>query len=458
MTKLLNSVLEKIKVALKNNSSVLKNLLWILSEKALRIGLGFFVIGLTARYLGPEKFGTLSYCLAITVMFSAFSILGLNGVTVKELVANPQKKTEIIATCFFLRILGGVLVLFFSICAVLYFRSGDSISLLLVLLFSLSWLFKSSESIKYYFESQLLSKYVAISESTGFVFGSLFKICMVWVGAGLIIFAIANIVEALVIAITLIFFSRKLGTTVSFMEFSFERAKSLLSSSWPLILSGLSIAMYMKIDQIMIGNMLGDKDVGTYTSATILSEVWYFIPVALATSIFPSLLEAQRKDDDYYFKFLERWSHIMVAGSILLAVTVSIAANPLIHIVFGKEYEGAAGVLVIHIWAIVFVSLGLINDKWIISEEKTYISLVLTFAGLAFNVASNYILIPKLGIEGAAIGTLIAQALPLLIILPLFKGRAFALWKINISSLFLKNYFLLFHKKILLVNKISAPK
>lgn len=447
MTKLLRFVLEKIKKSSKDNRSILKNLLWILSEKALRIGLGFFVIGLTARYLGPEKFGTLNYCLAITVMFSTFSILGLNGVTVKELVTNPQKKTEIVSTCFFLRVLGGILVLFFSICAVFYFRPYDSVSFFLVLLFSLSWLFKSSEAIKYYFESQLQSKYAAISESTGFIFGSLFKVCMVWAGSGLIFFAAANIVEVLVIAIALIFFYRKINAPINFTEFSFERAKSLISSSWPLILSGLSIAMYMKIDQIMIGNMLGDKEVGTYTSASILSEVWYFIPVALATSIFPSLLEAQKKDEVSYFKFLEYWSHIMVAGSILLAVIVSIAADLLIHIVFGKEYKDAAAVLVIHIWTIVFISLGLINDKWIISEGKTYISLILTFAGLTFNVISNYFLIPKLGIEGAAIGTLMAQALPLLIILPLLKGRTFMLWKCNINALFLKNCFLFFLKK-----------
>ena len=66
-----------------------------------------------------------------------------------------------------------------------------------------------------------------------------------------------------------------------------RKAKRLLSESWPLILSGVALMLYMRIDQIMIGNMINDSAVGVYSVAVKMAEVWYFVPAAVVSSLFP---------------------------------------------------------------------------------------------------------------------------------------------------------------------------
>ena len=46
----------------------------------------------------------------------------------------------------------------------------------------------------------------------------------------------------------------------------------------------------MKIDQVMIKEMLGAEAVGQYAAAVRLSEVWYFIPIIIASSLFPAIV------------------------------------------------------------------------------------------------------------------------------------------------------------------------
>ena len=93
-------------------------------------------------------------------------------------------------------------------------------------------------------------------------------------------------------------FYRRSGQNLFTWQVSCTRARRLLANSWPLLMSALAIMAYMKMGQIMLGNMVGAKELGIYSAAVRLTELWYFIPVAIASSVFPALVRSLENDSD----------------------------------------------------------------------------------------------------------------------------------------------------------------
>ena len=89
---------------------------------------------------------------------------------------------------------------------------------------------------------------------------------------------------------------------------------------------------------------------------------------------------------------------IMFYISLPLALTVFMQARYVVEIIFGLEYSAAAEVLAIHMWALIFVSLGVARGKWIVSENLQLYSAGFLLVGLAINIALNLVLIPRFGI------------------------------------------------------------
>jgi len=186
-------------------------------------------------------------------------------------------------------------------------------------------------------------------------------------------------------------------------------AKKLLAYSWPLIISGIMVALYMKIDAIMLQNMKGVKEAGAYQTVATLSEAWNFVPSVIVTSLFPAILNAKRDDPDRYNKRIQNLYDLMVYLSVPVAVVITFAA-PLIYTLYKPEYAYAAPVLSVHIWSGVFVFLGAANSQYLIAENLNTLTFLRTGFGAIVNIGLNLILIPKMGMMGAAIATLAAYA------------------------------------------------
>jgi O-antigen/teichoic acid export membrane protein len=165
----------------------------------------------------------------------------------------------------------------------------------------------------------------------------------------------------------------------------------------------------MKIDQVMIKEMLNSEAVGQYAVAAKLSEIWYFIPMAIASSLFPAIINAKKKSEDLYHARMQKLYDIMAWMAIAIAIPMTFLSDWVVELLYGTQYNLAGSVLMIHIWAGVFVFLGVASSKWFITENLQKYSFYRTLAGALINILLNYILIPIYGIYGAAIATLIAQ-------------------------------------------------
>jgi O-antigen/teichoic acid export membrane protein len=384
-----------------------KNTSWLFTEKILRLLISFIVTVLVVRYLGPEQFGLLSYAISFYGLFSAISILGLESISIRELVKNPGKRDNILGSVFLLRLVGGIVTLI--LISLTLFISGESTDIsILILIVSTSAIFQSFSVIDYYFRAEVKAKYSVYVMTASVLFTSSLKILLIILEAPLIYFAIVFAIEFFAAAAGFLLIYKYNKLKIFNWKFRKELAINLLKDSWPLILSGLVIAIYSKIDQVMIKNMLDSKQLGYYAAAVRLSEAWYFIPIALTNSLFPAIVNAKNVSNKFYFNLMQKLYDILAWMAIAIAVPVSIFSKDIINIIFGAEFQSAAPVLTIYIWAGVAVFLGVASSQYLITENFTKLSFFRTLIGMVFNVILNLVLIPKYGIIGAAYATLIS--------------------------------------------------
>lgn len=389
--------------------SIINNSWWLFADKIVRMGVGLFVGVWIARYLGPQDFGLWNYAIAFSSLFAVLSGLGLDAIVVRELVKNPNKKNSLLGTAFVLKFIAALITLLLALLLASLARDESQV-IWLVGLSSFGFVFQSINVIDFYFQSRVTSKYTVFATNLAFLIITVIKVILVLNSAQLIFFAWAALGEAVLSAFFLLVAYKANFNSFSEWIFDLGLAKKLLNDGWPLIFSGLAVMIYMKIDQIMIGQMLGDRAVGVYTSATRLSEVWYFIPMSIVASAFPSLIESKKYNNKLYLDKFKKLYHFMVIVSLLISIPMTFLSDFLILGLYGSSYSDAGGVLSIHIWTSVFVFLGVASGKWFVIENKQMLSFQRAAAGAFTNVFLNILFIPKFGIIGAAYATLISQA------------------------------------------------
>jgi O-antigen/teichoic acid export membrane protein len=410
--------------ALKSHQGFMKyfkNTSWLFGEKILRMVVGLFVSIWVARYLGPEQFGLFSYAQSFVGLFTAIATLGLDGIVIRELVKDESRRDELIGTAFWLKLLGALGVLIVLAIAV-NFTSNDSYTNSLVFIIASATIFQSFNVVDMYFQSKVLSKYIVYVNVISLFLSSILKIVFILNEAPLIAFAWVILFDSFILASGFIYFYLKnrrhseqsdrhsvLDTESSFAwEFNKSTALSLLKDSWPLILSGIVISIYMRIDQVMIKEMMGIEAVGQYAAAVRISEAWYFIPIAIGASLFPAIVKYKDVSEDLFHKKFQYFLDLMFYIGLFMAIPIIIYSNLIVQVLYGSSYADAASVLELHAIGGVFVVIAIAQGKfWVTFNLQKELMWVTCSCAIA-NVGLNFMLIPFYGIDGAALATILS--------------------------------------------------
>ena len=380
------------------------NTSWLMVERILRMGVSLFVGIYVARYLGPERYGFLSYANSFVGIFLAFATLGLDEIVVRELVKSPEQREIILGSSFFLKLVG-TLLMWMAILAAVPFTENDLKANILITIIAFGAVFQAFNVIDFNFQAKVKSKYVVHAQFVQLIVSSIVKIILVVNESPLIWFASVYCLDAIVLAGGLVFVYFYNGENIFCWKWSFETSKYLLHDSWPLILAGVVVSIYMKIDQVMIKEMLGAKEVGLYAAAVKLSEAWYFLPMAITSSLFPAIINAKIYQKEDYFQRLQKLYDLMVWIAVAIALPTAILSPWIVELLYGNEYLESSSVLIIHIWSGIFVFLGVASSKYLLAENYIKKTFYRTFVGALLNIIMNYYLIGIMGIEGAALST-----------------------------------------------------
>jgi len=262
--------------------------------------------------------------------------------------------------------------------------------------------------IEAWFQSQVELKYTIWSRNIVFILITFIRILLLENQAPLMAFAWLIVIEDAVNVIGFVLIYRLTGQNILSWRGNWKRAKKLMKISWPLILSSLAITIYLRIDQVMLGQLADSEQVGLYSAAVRLSEVWPFASTAIVRSLAPSIIAAKNDSEELYYKKLQRLATSQALLVYCIAIPMTFLATPFTVLVFGKEYAAAGGVLSIHIWSSMFLFLGYVKEIWITTEELTGFAFIFSVVGAVTNVILNFWLIPQYQATGAAIATVVS--------------------------------------------------
>jgi PST family polysaccharide transporter len=394
-----------------NLRKVLSNMSWLLAERVLRVSVGFFIVAWMARYLGTANFGLLNYASAFLVIFNTIASLGLNQIVVRDFVNEPDKRYEIAGTAFILRLIGAVCGFILGTVTIFYLRPDDVTSRNTVVIIAAAMLSLEFQCIDDWFHSQVKSKYIIWATNTAFAIMVVVKIALIQNGASVIAFAWAVLIEAAIGSILSVVVYQATRQKMQKWRFDWSRAQNLLRIGWPLIFSELAIMVYVKIDQVMLGQMAGDDAVGVYSAAVRIAESWLFLLATIVTSVKPSIIEAKKFGEEIYYQKIKQTCSLLAGIVYTVAIPMTFLATPLVTLVFGKEYVSSGIILAVYFWSSLFTAGALVKDIWIAVEEHTTYALVTSVTGAMANILLNLYLIPRYGALGSAIATVISYVL-----------------------------------------------
>ena len=419
------------------NSKVTRNASWIIAGRVYHMVLAFVVGLLTARYLGPNNYGLINYAATYTSFFASFCTLGINSVIVKNFVDHPDEEGETVGSAIILRTISSVLSVVMMMCITFIADNGEKTTNIVVFLCGIGVIFQVMDTLDYWFQSRLESKYSAFATVISDTVVSIYKVWLLVTGKSVEWFAVSTSIDYLVVAIILlIVYKKRNGPRFSC---SMRKAKELFKSSYHFILAGLMVSIYGSTDKFMLKQLLNEAEVGYYSTAVSLCNTWVFLLTAIIDSLYPVILQSFNNKELFERKNKQLYS-IVFYISVSVSILFSVLATPVVRILYGKAYIAAAAPLRIITWYTAFSYLGVARNAWIVSYNKQNYLKYLYIGAAITNVVLNVIMIPLWGASGAAFASLLTQISTILVFPALIKDLRPNV-KLMVDAILLKKVF-----------------
>lgn len=388
----------------ESKKRVINNMGWLLGGKIVNMILSFFVSLATARYLGPDNFGSINYVAAYVSFFSSITSLGLSVIVIKEVSMGNEDDNEVIWTGILMRFLTAVLSTVSVIALVSVTDAKDPLIVRIAVLESIGILASAFDTFMYWFQGKLLGKYTSIAGVLAYLGMSLYRIYLLANGADILWFAFATSVDTLILSsVLMIFYIKQNGFH---LKVSLALGKRLMRQSYHYMISGLIAILYSKVDQIMLKHMLDSYSVGLYSVALTVAGLWGMIPSAFIQSVSPILYKDAEENRQMFYKRLKQSYAGIWLLNVCWSVFISVFSYWVLYLLYGDKYLGAQGALTIVVWYTGISSIGSLTQVYLATEDKNKYVNYFALAGLVTDVILNFLLIPKFGIMGAATATL----------------------------------------------------
>lgn len=415
--------------------AVLANSGWLMLDRLLRIVLSLLVGAWVARHLGPARYGELAYVIALVALWQAISTLGLDAIIVRDVAQDRQAAPSVLGTAMGLRLVGGFACWIGAVALTAALRPGDTSAILIAALLGANLVFQSSEVVDLWFQSQTRSRLAIAAKVPAYTTASLVKVALILADAPLWAFAAALLCDTVFAAAAMAWVYR-LSPAGTPWRWDRTRALRMLRESWPFMIAGLSVVVYMRIDQLVLRALADERELGLYSAILPLSQAWHMVPMTICASVLPRLSVLKASNAALYAIRMRQLFSLMAWAGIAAAAITAVCAPWVVAMLLGSAYAEAALVLRWHGITNVFVFLGVAQSVAIVSDRTPYMALYRTLFGAAVSLTMNLVLVPRWGATGAAWAAVAsyfaAAVLSNLFLAPLYlKMQLRALWPFN---------------------------
>ena len=392
---------------MQKRNSTTKNAMWIISCKIVQSVLGMVVSILSARYLGPSNYGLISYAASIVAFVLPIVQLGFRSTLVSEIVDNPDKEGEIVGTSLFFNALSSIACMIGVFAFVYVANPNERTTVIVCALYSISLFAQALEMISYWYQAKMIAQYTSLTGLAAYAIMTAYRIYLLVTEKSVYWFAVSHTLDCLIIAIVLIVFYLKLCNQR--LKVSLKRFCQMFAKSKFFIVSSLMVTIFAQTDKIMLKSMMSEEAVGIYSAAVTCAGLTSFVFSAIIDSFRPTVFENKKVSKQAYEKSLASCYSVVIYLSLVQSLACTLFSKFIIQLLYGIDYSASAAVLGLVVWYTTFSYLGPIRNIWILAENKQKYLWIINLFGAATNVVLNAILIPSMGVMGAALASLITQ-------------------------------------------------
>jgi len=386
--------------------------------------LGFFFIVFTARYLGVEGFGILSFAIAFTSIFQVFADLGFSTLLTRELSRDKSLTNKYVNNITTIKIIASTFT-FLLIILIINIMGYSQQIINIVYLIALFTIFTTFTQIFYsVFQAYGIMEYQSIGTILNaclLLFGALY---LIYSGYNIIGFGFLYLITSLIILVyTLIIYLWKLNLPKIEVDLSFWKFK--LKEALPFAITGISTSMYYWMDTILLSLIVGEAAVGWYNAAYRLIIVLLAIPITLNTVIFPLMSRYHISSRELLKISFEKLLKLMMFIGIPLGIGTTLIADKIILLVYGVQFINAIIVLQILIWSLVLTFIRSPFERLLESTNRQMVVTKIFIIGVIFNIIANLIVIPRYSYVGAGIITVLTDIIILSLLLIITRNNNF---------------------------------
>lgn len=424
---------------------VFGNVFFSLADKAIFFVFSMFISIALARYLGASDYGRYTFFGVIYTFVNSFACFGMQQIVTKEFAAYENKQKSVLCAAAIVAFAAGMIT---ELGVLILQLITGFLSWLEVATLGVICLFNVCQVFYYYLTATYQLKYVV----------KIKNIVLVWIVA---IYIVLIMNKASVEWFILVYALKECGILgASFLAFLCSKEKEkiryqdavvreilfiirkLIRLCLPLLLGGLSVTIYMKVDQVMIKSMLGEEQLGIYSVGIKLVDAFLFIPSAVTAGLLPYFTRQYMEEPSFFWLKYEWFASALNVIAYIYVIIMAVFGKWMIDFLYGEEYAEAYKILLVTIWSVIPVCMGCMRGIYLSIMEYSGLSFFFSITAAGMNMAMNYLMIPVFGALGAAIASVISywiQGFMFTFISPKLSQMAKVQWKSLYGFRFLIN-------------------
>ncbi len=385
---------------------VFKGFGYLFSERMVKFILGFFVHALVARHLGPTHFGKLSYIIKTVNIFYTFSLFGVDEIIIKMLVEGHYRREDILKTVFRLRIgMSCIGFLALGIFLLIFQPEGHTFALL-TFLYGVNIFFQAFNLFELNFQAKLSFKPLFWANNISYIGASFMRVVGVWTHMGISFFMSTYLVGELILKSLI---QKKLGFKAFSGLYLPDLAKSIARESFPYFISAFVVILDQRLSFLFIEKDRTLTELGNYSVAVTLVDLWLFLPTAVCAAVFPTIVTSFNSKKEAYQVRIQYLADIMVWLGIVFFIGVYFSSDLVINLLYGERYKDAPSSLGWYALTTIPVFFNLARIKWMALEKKLHDWLWISSFCLVINVCGHFWAVPRYGVQGAIGSFLLSQ-------------------------------------------------
>ncbi len=386
--------------------TVLKNTFWQLIAQVLGRGIRAIIIIYAARVLGATEYGIFSYAIGFAGLFAVFADIAVDPIVIREVSKSHAEKEKIIGAALYLKLFLNLLT-YLAIVTIGTRLTPVAESRVLIPLIGLAFIADALRqfgfSITNAMERMEVDAGVSILYQSATVF---FGIAALTYWKTPYALAVSYALGSAVGAFAIIFYLRDI-LRVAAMNFDGAILKRILKDALPFTFLGVTGIILTNTDTVMLGWFSSPEQIGYYSVALKLVQILFVLPPIVAMAIFPSLSRNIEKEEGP--QIIEKALAVINLIALPIVIGGVLEVNTIIPILYGQGYVPAAQPLRILLLTIALNYPSTIMGYAILAHNQQIKTMKYFALAALVNISLNYLLIPRLGIVGAATTTLIAQ-------------------------------------------------